>query len=179
MAEITLTELFTDIANAIRKRTGSTDKIVADNFPTAVADIVVNNRVFVSILDKTIQTIDESTLKSVSIIREYAFSNCSSLTSVVIPDSVTSIGNWAFSNCDSLTSVEIPDSVTTIDNYAFYSCNRLTSVTFKGTPASIASNIFIYCANLTTINVPWSEGEVADAPWGATSATINYNYTEG
>ena len=44
---------------------------------------------------------------------------------------------------------------------------------------TIASTTFTSCANLTTINVPWAEaeGEVANAPWGATNATINYNYT--
>ena len=49
--------------------------------------------------------------------------------------------------------------------------------TFEGTPRSIASNAFASCINLTTINVPWAEGAVANAPWGATKATINYNYT--
>ena len=58
---------------------------------------------------------------------------CSSLESVVIPDSVTSIGKEAFYDCDSLTSIVIPDSVTSIGNYAFYNCSSLTSVTFKDT----------------------------------------------
>ncbi|MBO5773374.1 MAG: leucine-rich repeat domain-containing protein, partial [Clostridia bacterium] len=55
-----------------------------------------------------------------------AFSGCSSLTSVVIPDSVTSIGSDAFSGCSSLTSVVIPDSVTSIGYNTFYGCNNLT-----------------------------------------------------
>lgn len=50
-------------------------------------------------------------------------------------------------------------------------------MTFKGTPSSINSNAFNSCINLLTINVPWAEGAVANAPWGATNATINYNYT--
>ena len=52
--------------------------------------------------------------KSVTSIGSYAFSECTSLTSVTIPDSVTSIGTWAFSDCTSLTSVTIPDSVTSM-----------------------------------------------------------------
>ena len=54
----------------------------------------------------------------------------------------------------------------------------MKTVTFKGKP-TISDSAFLNCGNLTTINVPWAEGEVANAPWGATNATINYNYTEG
>ena len=49
-------------------------------------------------------------------------------------------------------------------------------LTFQGTPETISKTAFRYCDNLTTINVPWAEGAVANAPWGATNATINYNY---
>ena len=54
-----------------------------------------------------------------------AFSDCTSLTSITIPDSVTSIGDWAFDNCTSLTSITIPDSVTSIGVAAFFNSNAL------------------------------------------------------
>ena len=51
-------------------------------------------------------------------------------------------------------------------------------LTFQGTPETISKTAFRYCDNLTTINDPWAEGAVANAPLGATKATINYNYVE-
>ncbi len=68
-------------------------------------------------------------------IYKYAFYGCGSLTSITIPDSVTSIGNNAFRNCSSLTSITIPNSVTSIGYYAFYDCSSLESITYNGTKA--------------------------------------------
>ena len=114
---------------------------------------------------------------SVTRIDDNSFYNCVKLTSVTIPNGVTSIGNYTFYGCEALTSVTIPNSVTSICNHAFYNCKYLTSVTFNGTPSSIGSKAFGSCPKLTTINVPWAEGAVSGAPWGATNATINYDYT--
>ena len=65
----------------------------------------------------------------VTIIGDYAFYNCTGLTSVTVPDSVTSIGDYAFENCTNLTSVTIPDSVTSIGLSAFRGCSSLESIT--------------------------------------------------
>jgi hypothetical protein len=67
--------------------------------------------------------------------------------------------------------------LTSIGSNAFSGCTGLTTITFEGKPDSIYNNAFYNCTNLTTINVPWAEGEVKSAPWSATNATINYNYT--
>ena len=72
------------------------------------------------------------TTYSVTSIGDYAFYNCSSLTSITIPNSVTSIGSGAFSFCSKLTSVTIPNSVTSIGDAAFYSCSSLTKTNYTG-----------------------------------------------
>ena len=90
---------------------------------------------------------------SVTTIKEYAFSNCSSLTSVTIPNSVTTIGGWAFSICSSLTSVTIPNSVTTIGDNAFMGCSSLTSVTIPNSVTRIGSEAFSDCTNLQKVNI--------------------------
>ena len=83
-----------------------------------------------------------------------AFRNCSSLTSVTIPDSVSAIGGSAFSGCSSLTSVTIPDSVTTIGNNAFYGCSSLTSVIIPDSVSAIGGSAFSGCSSLTSITIP-------------------------
>ena len=94
---------------------------------------------------------------------------------IVIPEGVESIGYEAFQNTK-IGSVTLPKTLKTMEDggYAFVS-STLTSVTFKGTPTSINATTFRSCSNCGDIYVPWSEGEVANAPWGATSATIHYN----
>ena len=110
-------------------------------------------------------------------IGNYAFSFCINLSLTSLPSGITSIGNDAFRYCTQLNITRLPSSLIDIYTTAFEGCTKLTSITFEGTPTNIASSAFKSCTNLTTINVPWAEGEVANAPWGATNATINYNYT--
>ncbi|MCD7887489.1 MAG: leucine-rich repeat protein, partial [Clostridiales bacterium] len=83
-----------------------------------------------------------------------AFSDCSSLTSVIVPDSVTSIGNYAFAYCYGLTSIDIPDSVTSIGSSAFYQCTNMASVTIPDSVTSIGGKVFSHCTSLTSVTVP-------------------------
>jgi hypothetical protein len=112
-------------------------------------------------------------------IGRYAFYGCTSLASTSLPIYVRSLGNSAFYGCTSLALTDIPATVKSVDYYAFAYCTKFTTITFKGFVNEIDSSAFLGCTGLTTINVPWAEGDVANAPWGAANATINYNYTEG
>ncbi|MBQ9880306.1 MAG: leucine-rich repeat protein, partial [Clostridia bacterium] len=96
---------------------------------------------------------------SVTRIGSYAFSGCSGLTSVTIPESVTIINDHAFSDCDGLTFVTIPESVTSIDDYAFYGCEGLTSVVIPGSVTSIGYCAFEDCYSLTDVYYLASEEE--------------------
>ena len=107
-----------------------------------------------------------------------AFSGCTNLALTSLPEGLTKIDDNVFYSCKNLALTSLPESLISIGTYAFYSCTSLTSITFKGTPSSIMSSAFNGCTNLTDIKVPWAEGAVANAPWGAKNATITYNYTE-
>ena len=97
-----------------------------------------------------------------------AFYNCSGLTSVTIPGSVTSIGDYAFSRCSGLTSVTIPDSVTSIGGYAFYGCSGLTSVTIPDGVTNIGSYAFSGCNGLTSVTIADSVTSIGDGAFSGT-----------
>ena len=78
-------------------------------------------------------------------------SYCSSLTSITIPNSVTSIGDFAFYLCSSLTSVTIPNSVTSIKDNTFSGCSSLTSVTIPNSVTWIGDAAFAKCGNLENV----------------------------
>nr|DAK87092.1 MAG TPA: leucine-rich repeat protein [Caudoviricetes sp.] len=109
---------------------------------------------------------------------DYAFADCSMLALTSLPSGITSIGDYVFRNCTSLASITLPPALTTIGNYAFSNCTGLKTVRFTSTVSSIPNGVFSGCTKLSTIYVPWSQGEVANAPWGANNATIIYDYTE-
>ncbi len=87
-------------------------------------------------------------------IGDNAFSGCSSLTSITIPEIVTSIGDYAFNGCSSLLSVKIPDNFTSISEGTFGGCSSLTSITIPDSVISIGEEAFSGCSSLTSVIIP-------------------------
>ena len=100
----------------------------------------------------------------------YKYAGCSELTSITIPNSVTSIGGAVFENCSGLTSITIPNSVTSIGWYAFSGCSGLTSVTIPNSVTSIGGQAFYECSSLTSITIPHSVMSIGDQAFYGCSA---------
>ena len=90
---------------------------------------------------------------AVTIIGNNSFQNCTAISSITMPDSLTSIGNNAFQSC-TLTSFTIPNLVTSIGNQGFENCRNVTSITIPNLVATIGSRAFATCVRLTSINIP-------------------------
>lgn len=115
-------------------------------------------------------TVNAKMLDGVTRIGDCAFYNCTSLTSVTIPNSVISFGDCAFYNCTSLTSVTIPNSVTSIGNQAFEKCSSLTSITLPDSLTSIGDRVFYNCTSLTSVEIPNSVTSIGELVFGQCSS---------
>ncbi len=111
----------------------------------------------------------------------YAFYNNDKITTVTIPNSVTSIGGGAFYDCTRLTSITILASVTSIGGSTFYDCANLTSITIPASVTSIGQQVFHGCSSLASITIPASVTSIGDRAFGGcsnlTSITIPASVT--
>lgn len=198
------TEL-TAIANAIRAKSGKTEQLIfpggfmseidalqtgqtgLEKYITETYDETTGNAVTAKLHGYTnvpsrmfthqVGLTSVSLPNGITSIDSYAFQSCSKLDFTSLPSGLTIIDDFAFYGCTNLSIASLPSGITTIGTYTFNSCTGLTSLTFEGTPTSIGNYAFGGCNNLTDIKAPWARGAVAGAPWGATKATITYNYT--
>ena len=111
--------------------------------------------------------------KSVTSIGNGAFEDCTSLTSVTIPDGVKCIGHSAFYECTSLKSITIPDGVTSIGGTAFSDCTSLTSITIPDSVTILNSFTFSGCKSLSDVNIPDGVTYVGDGAFSGTAICNN------
>lgn len=121
----------------------------------------------------------------VKIIRGFGFNDCTQLSSITIPESITTIGNWAFQSCSSLTTITLPNGVNEIFAEAFGSCSNLESIYLPRSLKTIGRNIFPYCHKLKNIyyegsRAEWNQiniNEEWDLLIRKNNYTIHYNST--
>ena len=103
--------------------------------------------------------IDNKTVTSLSM---YSFYNCTSLITVIIPNSVTYIGDEAFQGCSNLKSISLPDSINFISQSCFQDCNSLKSIIIPSGIKHILDNAFYNCTSLTKIEIPDGVTSIGD-----------------
>ncbi len=113
---------------------------------------------------------------TVKAIGDSAFYQCTSITDVILPNTITSLGYAAFYRCLNLTSIHIPNTVTTIEGSTFYLCSNLTSITIPNTVTIIGNSAFYGCTGITSLTIPSSVTFIDDYAFtsctGLTSLTI-------
>ena len=110
----------------------------------------------------------------------HRFLSGSKITSLVIPNSVTTIGDNAFMGCKSLTQAPLPNSLTAISNYMFCDCSELTSINIPETVTSIGMRAFYGCSGLTSLNIPSSVDSIGDEAFsGCTGLTGTFIIPNG
>ena len=116
--------------------------------------------------------------EGVTSIGDWAFTDCSNLASITIPEGVTNIGNGAFNGCSSLTSIALPEGVTNIGNDAFKGCSSLTSVTILKGVTSIGEYAFYGCSSLVNVSIPKSVTRIKAYAFKGCSSLANIDIPE-
>jgi len=112
-------------------------------------------------------------------IRYNAFYNCSSLTSITIPNSVSSIGFYGFYNCIALTSISLPNAITEIQENTFQGCSSLVMITIPIGVTSIGNSVFANCKKLKEISLPISLQSIGYSAFNGCTNLVSISIPEG
>lgn len=112
-------------------------------------------------------------------INDYAFSYCSVITSIVIPEGVTFIGHWAFNYCINLTSATLPSSILSIGNHAFYKCDELLAIDLPDELETIGNEVFYKCLSLTYVDFPTHLTSLGDYAFAGCTGITTFEIPQG
>ena len=115
----------------------------------------------------------------VTSIGDSAFESYSSLTSIIIPDTVTSISKNAFRNCTNLTSINIPNGITIIEDGVFLGCTSLRTIVIPEGVTSIGKNAFENCSSLISISLPSTLESIGEYAFNKCESLYNISLPEG
>ena len=122
------------------------------NIPLTIKGYTVNGIDDGAFANRSITSI--SLPNGITSIGNEAFSTCTSLTSISLPNSVTILGNKAFAYCSSLTSISLPSSITSIEDATFFRCRSLKSITIPNSVTNIGAQAFAICESLQSVTIP-------------------------
>lgn len=146
------------------------DTVISDGQPYTVT--AINNAAFPNSAVTSVTIPD-----SVTSIHDVSFFNCSQLTNISIPNSVTYIGYSAFSYCTSLKSITLPSSLSTISRALFSGCSQLTTIHIPDSVSSIQFYAFHDCENLKTIRIPVSVTSIGDFAFDGCPSSMTVTYS--
>ena len=124
------------------------------NFDGSTATVLPSNPKYSGNIDIPSTVFYEGTNYTVTSIGAEAFFDCTSLTSVTLPNSIRSIGKYTFGKCTSLTTITLPNSITCVGDGVFSKCTSLNSITLPNSITTIGSDAFLQCTSLTSITLP-------------------------
>ena len=124
------------------------------------------------------RAIDITLPNTVETIHKYAFYGAS-VSTVVMPDSITTVGTGAFFACESLTDVTMPNGVSSIEDETFFGCCSLTSIVMPDGIMTIGADAFAYCRALTEVKLPNTVVSVGDGAFGDCSALKMVDIPQG
>ena len=118
-------------------------------------------------------------VQGISVIGEYAFAGCASVTAIELPDGLSEIGAHAFAGCSELTEITLPDTVEALGNNAFYECAALETITLSSGMEMIYGETFAYCSSLESIEIPGNIEYIWDNAFAYCCALESITIPEG
>jgi len=109
----------------------------------------------------------------------HLFTDCSSLTSVALPDGLTQLGDDVFRGCSSLTSVSLPDGLTQLGDDVFGECSSLTSVSLPDGLTQMGDRVFYRCFSLTSVTLPDGLTQLGDEVFYECDSLRSMAYSAG